>query len=592
MARNSLWRHGMSALVSSAQRTFLAGVLAIAAACGAHGPNGGGDAGAGSLTIAPPTLTVEVINGVAVTQDYTATLTAPDGTMSDVTDQVSFNVEDTALGYFDHHTLTVAGAGAGITKIRAAFAGAIGDADLKVLIKGRRVDPNAPPNSGDVFDHATADPAKQLAIAYPADQVIVPQNLGDFEVHWRDAANDDLFEITLRNDFVDLRTYTTSPPTGWGKYLPAEWASAAHAGGDLQVIVRGVQIAAPQTAAVSPVVTVHLTNDAIVGGIYYWAAQAFNGAPEGIWRHDMAKPGDPPEQFFTTSETPNGRCVACHAMSRDGTKMAVTYDGGNHSSTILDVATRVAAIPPETNFWNFASFTPDGSKLLTDYQGQLTLRSATDGSLLTTVANTGNASHPDFSPRGDQFVYVQRSEGQDWSFNSGNLYTVSYTDATLAFGTPTPLVTGGGNNYYPSYSPDGQWILFNRADDNSNAYNSGNAEIWVVKADGSAPPMKLSAADLGPGLTNSWARWAPFQSTLGPSHEPLYWITFSSKREFGVRLTAAAGNTRPQIWMTPFFPGRMSAAQDPTAPSFRLPFQAIDTSNHIAQWTERVVPVN
>jgi len=28
---------------------------------------------------------------------------------------------------------------------------------------------------------------------------------------------------------------------------------------------------------------------------------------------------------------------------------------------------------------------------------------------------------------------------------------------------------------------------------------------------------------------------------------------------------------------------------DPSAPSFRLPFQNLDSRNHIAQWTERVV---
>ena len=56
-----------------------------------------------------------------------------------------------------------------------------------------------------------------------------------------------------------------------------------------------------------------------------------------------------------------------------------------------------------------------------------------------------------------------------------------------------------------------------------------------------------------------------------------------------VRLVGAG---RPQIWMTPFFPDRAATGADPTAPAFRLPFQDLNSSNHIAQWTERVVPVN
>jgi WD40-like Beta Propeller Repeat len=572
-------------------RTLLAlAPAALMMACGSAPKHNGTDGGAATLSIAPATATLEVINGVAATQDYTATLTAADGSTTDVTDQVSFLIGDTAIGYFDHQTLTAPGTGAGLTQVEASLSGLQATAQVKVLVKGSRVDPSAPGNAPDLFGGAATDPTKVVSVVYPPDQVIVPQNLGDFEVHWTDGSGDDLYEITLHTDYVDLRLYTAAGATGWAAYLPAEWSSAAHNAKNLEVIVRGLSTADPTKAGISPTTTVNLTNDELQGGIYYWAAATSNGAPEGIWRHDMSKPGEPPEQFYTTVESPGNRCTACHVLSRDGTTMAVTYDGGDQSATVLDVASRTEYIPPATYYWNFATFTPDGTKLLVAHQGQLTLRNPTDGALLNTVPNTQLGTHPDFSPNGDQIVYVQRSTGSDWSFTSGVIVTQSYDPATMMFGTlPTPLVSGNGNNYYPSYSPDGKWILFNRAEDNSSAYNSPNAEIWVVKADGSAAPMKLQVADVGAGLTNSWARWAPFASTYGPDDEPLYWITFSSKRDFGVRLV---GVGRPQIWMTPFFGDRAEAGDDPTAPAFRLPFQDIGTSNHIAQWTERVVPVN
>ncbi|MEP6861304.1 MAG: hypothetical protein ABJE66_11820 [Deltaproteobacteria bacterium] len=41
--------------------------------------------------------------------------------------------------------------------------------------------------------------------------------------------------------------------------------------------------------------------------------------------------------------------------------------------------------------------------------------------------------------------------------------------------------------------------------------------------------------------------------------------------------------------MTPFFPARASLGQDPSGNAFRVPFQAVETSNHIAQWTNAVV---
>jgi hypothetical protein len=41
--------------------------------------------------------------------------------------------------------------------------------------------------------------------------------------------------------------------------------------------------------------------------------------------------------------------------------------------------------------------------------------------------------------------------------------------------------------------------------------------------------------------------------------------------------------------MTPFFPNQATSSVDPSNVAFRLPFQNIDSNNHIAQWTEKVV---
>jgi hypothetical protein len=43
--------------------------------------------------------------------------------------------------------------------------------------------------------------------------------------------------------------------------------------------------------------------------------------------------------------------------------------------------------------------------------------------------------------------------------------------------------------------------------------------------------------------------------------------------------------------MAAFFPDRATAGGDPTGPAFWLPFQDINTNNHIAQWTEQVIPI-
>jgi hypothetical protein len=91
-------------------------------------------------------------------------------------------------------------------------------------------------------------------------------------------------------------------------------------------------------------------------------------------------------------------------------------------------------------------------------------------------------------------------------------------------------------------------------------------------------------------LTNSWPRVSPFTTTI--NGRQVYWLTFSSKRNYGVRLV---GQNRPQLWMVaigvPQSEVQSPLAADPSFSAFWLPFQDIDTGNHIAQWTRTVVPI-
>ncbi len=164
----------------------------------------------------------------------------------------------------------------------------------------------------------------------------------------------------------------------------------------------------------------------------------------------------------------------------------------------------------------------------------------------------------------------------------------------VASGQTAQLTSGAHDETFPSWSPDGLWIMFNRGDNLvDGAYDNRNASLWVVKSDGGTP-IQLAAANFAAGgLTNSWGRWAPFAQTVGAARDPIFWITVSSKRDFGVRrmnsIEVDEKNKTPQIWMAPFFTAQATAGQDPSAAAFRLPFQNLTSNNHIAQWTERAV---
>jgi hypothetical protein len=65
------------------------------------------------------------------------------------------------------------------------------------------------------------------------------------------------------------------------------------------------------------------------------------------------------------------------------------------------------------------------------------------------------------------------------------------------------------------------------------------------------------------------------------------WATFSSKRRYGLR----PDNGNLYIWMVAVDPAATNTGADPSSAAFCLPFQALDTSNHIAQWTEKAVSI-
>ncbi|MDB4959136.1 MAG: tolB protein precursor [Myxococcales bacterium] len=565
-------------------RTILRLALLFVIACGPTNRGGDNPPPVSHLEVAPPDLSVTVINNAAVIQGYTATLVDPDGNRSDVTSTVQFTLANASFGAWNGASLTVTGGGAGPTRIVATDGTVTGDTGLTVYVKGSRNDGAVPPNADQLFAGATETAGHAPTIAYPGDGILVPPNLGDFDVHWRDNSGNNLFEITLANQYVDLRIYKASAGTAFTTYSPVEWYSLASPRTQLALTVAGLNTASPTTKGTSGAQHVDVTNEIVQGGMYYWTTQP----TQGIYRYDMSTPSVPPSSFFMPGQQPTN-CIGCHGLSKDGTKMALTLDSGDGRGTIFNVADYSVLVPYASNpqYWNFATFNPDASKLVTVYHGAMSLRTSAGGAILAPIPNSTGylATHPELSPDGAMLANVETTNDfYDFQVSDGSIVTRPFDSNANSFGAIKTIVANapGASNYYPSWSPDSQWILFTRT--TGNSYSDPSAQIWVVKADGTQPPVQLSLADSTGTLTSSWARWAPFQQSFGATNEPVFYLTFSTTRPFGVR---AAGGT--QIWMSPFFPNRAAAGHDPSGPAFRMPFQVLTTANHIAQWTEAVV---
>src|SRR5262249_47184522 len=149
--------------------------------------------------------------------------------------------------------------------------------------------------------------------------------------------------------------------------------------------VRGVSMGNPGIVRAAQPRAVHLSNEPMNGGIYYWATTGSQSA-YGIFRHDMADAGVPAEEYLTTNQTA-GRCSGCHAVSGDGSRLTAAYDGGpNGAGAIVDIATKAAQ--PVTNNWDFSALSPDGKQLFTIWGYTLMVRDADTQAVLATMTET------------------------------------------------------------------------------------------------------------------------------------------------------------------------------------------------------------
>jgi hypothetical protein len=496
------------------------------------------------------------------------------------------------------------------------------------------------------------------------------------EVQFLPGANNTLFEIDFTNAGTTVTVETQcnaitnvqGAATGGCAYDldPTVWGYVAHSnrgGSPVKVTVR----AAPANlscVAASASINISFAQEDINGGLYYWQSAIYNGAAGktgGIFRYDFGVAGVAAVPFITPSSFNNGLCVGCHSLSRDGTRMTYGSDDADADDEYGDLTgnlVNVGAVQPGKAVPvigqcdpGFQTFSHDHTKFLaTDgtfaaNPAAMTLLDGNTANVLGSAPSGRQATHPDWSPDDSSVVFSAGNFQYDHHFGDdhftgGSLYTISYA-APATWGAAQLLVQaqGADNNYYPSYSPDGQFIIFNRASvaDSSggvDAYNNPDARIFVVPAVGGTP-VEFAKLDQAPNLTNSWPRWSPFVQTY--QGKRLLWVTFSSTRDYGLRVqNSQAGTvqcyppdspqnacgagfngnchcvplgcqvnnytscngpfncplcTQPQIWMAAVFveQSEIGGGIDTSFNAFWLPFQDSTSHNHIPQWTQQVV---
>ncbi|HXU72710.1 MAG TPA: hypothetical protein VN947_25485 [Polyangia bacterium] len=596
-----------------------------------HGGGGGSIDGLVSITVAPADQTLIIDGSTAATSAYTATGTFKDGHTADITSQVSFSLTAVGLGTFAGAAFTSNTDHGGFTQVNAVAGQLAGTTSLTLQMKQRYSDPGSmglPADPGSQFG-GTDTPSLAAQLVYPNDGVLVPPNLGKLEIHWKPAAGTSLFALSFNNAATDVTVYTvcTNPTGGGCIYTPDplvwHWIAESNRGATpVHVTIRATD-GQGGGVGTSNAVAVSFSYDDINGGLYYWTTSGSTG----IMRFDFASTTQTTATQFIGTQLTGGTCVGCHALSRDGAKVVAEAGGQNDGRLLLlDVATQMPMVAfGSTPKSIFESWDPAAARYVGVYGDTgatdfgLMLFNGSNGAFLGDIAGTGTmanpADHPDWSLDGNHIAYVKvGTPGTNQRMWSGAIEMISAPDGMM-WGAPQELVpsTPGKNHYYPSFAPDGSFVVYDEStcpagkntDGSCNADTDATATLWAVGTGMGAAPIDLAKCNAGgiadgntTALTNSFPRWSPFvfQRTAETSASRLMWLTFSSTRNYGLHPippSAAPGGESPVgtlLWMVAVDPDQIAAGADGCYTAFALPFQDITTSNHIAQWTTKVVP--
>ena len=476
---------------------------------------------------------------------------------------------------------------AGEAAILAEYAGGQATALVRIQATDDVIDsPSAPEDIVDRIDQAPDGGAVCAAQwLYPSANTVIPANFTGLRFQWTRRGHD-LFRLEIEVEGSTIRWFTdrdSVEPAGdqWNTIM------SRAVGREMRVRLTGVGGSGAEACTTDPLV-VTVDRSKLEGAVYYWST-----SDSGIMR--LAAGDTAPEPFLNPQTAPQITCPACHALSRDGSRIAFTRTSfPPFGDMAVSLVNRPADMlyDPTGIVGYFPTFAPDNTRILGAAAGALVVRNPDTGVELERLPMDANmvAGSPDWAWTENRVVATMGANGlsnplPDVGITSGSLYVwQEMGDGTWS--QPTLLLNraDGPSLDRPAFDPNGDLIAFNKVGNNpSQGQGMSNPaiDLWIIPSLGGTP-VKLENANGGELLGNSWPKWAP------TDQRGRLWLAFSSLRDYGnVLVNSGREFANPQIWVTSIDPNAPEGT-DPSSPAFWLPYQSIQSGNHIPYWSAYV----
>lgn len=547
---------------------------------GSGGSTGGGSGGTGSSGGGASSGAAVTVTSLVVTPAPAALVARPgqndslpltvEAVLSDGTRRPArgpfFRSLAPQLGTMTGNTFVATGERGGLASVRIRADGLEVFHNVTVTVRDTEVAPGAPGGIDGAFGGAPAAAPNVPTLLYPYDQVVIPLNLAPMLFQWNTSLQNPWFHLRIQGTNGSLDLYTADnkvAPSGtaWRRLLET------HAGATLSVTLEAVEngggdrhVAAQQS--------IRLANADLTATVYYWALNV--GRLVRIDADSLAPTELPMSGSTEQTSDSQSPCYACHALSKDGTRLSFTFNGGSKQGGLVnpsDPGTNIVG-PDDTKRWNWSVISPDNRFLLTNLSTTLTLRDANTGDVVPGgEAVATNAAHPAWSPARDQIAYASVSGGNEIDFPSSDLVVRAVDPLSGMPGATTLTLPGnGGTMFYPNFSSDGQFVVFNRG---------------VTSRSGSPATLEMQDLIMG-GTPTVLTRASPEQNSYQPTFSPFVeggymWVAFFSRRNYGHQLTS----TERQIWVAAIDQNPTPGA-DSSHPAFWLPGQNSGTLNMAA----------